>query len=48
MTSRYCKLALGKKDANIYRENIDFLNEVINIFTKLRIGNGGFKPVQRA
>lgn len=28
-------------------ENIDFLREVINIFTKLKIGSGNFKPVQR-
>lgn len=26
---------------------MDFLHEVINIFTALKIGSGGFKPVQR-
>lgn len=47
MTSRYHKIALGKKDTNLYSENIDFLHEVINIFTALKIGSSGFKPVQR-
>lgn len=47
MMSRYHKIALGKKDTNLYSENIDFLHEVINIFTALKIGSGGFKPVQR-
>jgi len=47
MTSRYRKIALGKKNIDIYEENVDFLREVINIFTDLKIGNGGFKPVQR-
>jgi len=47
MTSRCCSIALGEKNRNIYNANIDFLNEIINIFTQLQIGNGQFKPVQR-
>lgn len=47
MTSRHCKLALGKKSENVYNESINFLNEIIDIFTKLKIGKGDFKPVQR-
>jgi len=35
-----------KKNENVYSENIDFLKEVIYIFTNLEIGNK-FKPVQR-
>lgn len=47
-TSRYCPLALGKKNENVYNENIDFLNEIIDIFTTLKIGAAGdFKPLQR-
>lgn len=46
MTSRYYKVALGKNN-NLYKENIDFLHEIINIFTNLKIGSGGFKSVQR-
>lgn len=48
ITSRCCTLALGTKNENVYNENIDFLNEIIDIFTKLKIGIAGdFKPVQR-
>lgn len=47
MTSRQCKSALGKINKDIYNENIAFLNEVIDIFQKLKIGTGQFKPVQR-
>lgn len=47
MTFRYSKIALGKKHTNVYDKNIDFLHEIINIFTHLKIGSGGFKPVQR-
>lgn len=47
MTSRCCSIALGEKNRNIYNANIDFLHEIINIFTQLKIGNGQFKPVQR-
>lgn len=47
MTSRCCKLALGTKNENVYHESIQFLNEIIDIFLKLKIGTGSFKPVQR-
>lgn len=48
MTSRSCVLALGIKDNDAYNENINFLYEIVNIFTQLEIGKkGSFKPVQR-
>lgn len=47
MTSRTCQLALGTKDNDVYNTNINFLCEVIDIFTQLEIGKGIFKPVQR-
>lgn len=46
MTSRCCTIVLGTKNENVYNASLDFLNNVINIFTQLKIGNG-FKPVQR-
>lgn len=46
MTSRCCSVALGKKNENTYNNSIKFLYEIINIFTRLKIGNQ-FKPVQR-
>lgn len=48
MTSRYYKLALDTKNENLYKENISFLNEIIDIFMKLKVGIGNkFNPVQR-
>lgn len=39
MTSRYSKIALGNtKNNNVYNENIAFLHDIINIFSKLQIG----------
>ncbi|KYN28499.1 hypothetical protein ALC57_02079 [Trachymyrmex cornetzi] len=36
MTSRNCSVALGKKHENVYNTNVEFLNEIINIFNKLK------------
>lgn len=48
ITSRSPQLALGTKNQAVYQENINFLHEVINIFTQLEIiDSGEFKPVQR-
>jgi len=33
---------LVKKNEDVYNENIDFLKELIHIFTNLEIGNGEF------
>lgn len=46
--SRHCSISLGTKDLAKYKDTVSFLNEVIEIFTNLHVGNkGDFKPVQK-
>lgn len=48
MTSRSCCTALGTKNNEIYNASISFLHEIIDLFTKIKIGiKEIFKPVQR-
>lgn len=48
MTSRHRCISLGTKDLEKYKDTFSFLNEIIEIFSNLHIGNkGDFKPVQK-
>lgn len=48
MTSRHCSISLGIKDITKYKNTVSFLNEFMEIFCHLHIGDkGDFKPVQK-
>lgn len=48
MTSRHCSISLGIKDITKYKNTVSFLNEFMEIFCHLHIGDKGyFKPVQK-
>lgn len=48
MTSRTTKLAISKFDQVKYAEAVSFLNDVICLFSNIKIGDGKhfWKPVQ--
>lgn len=48
MSSRHCSVALGKLHIEKYNENVDFLNEFLELFKNLTVGQKQqFKPVQK-
>lgn len=46
VSSRHPAMALSKNHIEIYDKEIGFLQEIIQVFSKLEIGNGSWKPVQ--
>ena len=47
MSSRKFVLALSKEQPEKYEAAISFLKSFVHLFTKIEIGNGNWKPVQR-
>lgn len=46
LTSRYHKLALYHYDTDLYKENISFLKDFIEIIEGITVGDGKWKPYQ--
>lgn len=46
MTSRYQKLALSHYKANVYKENITFLRDFMDIIRGITVADGKWKPFQ--